>query len=417
VKLLGLTQSYGGRVRVQISYGLRALFFAGTEPPADTLLVLELEGLEKNNDKALVEWLARVNERAPARRDLLELPPATWRKAVPDDFLDAANWEQYVWHVVRHMSLAELSSFADRHLPPACAEVRRALEGEDRIATLERAHENTMRIFAMVAHVPNRTRLEASLLSRDLDRARVAEAKKTEDLFGLVRVASRLTAVDVIQTLLREIAARAADPAFSDGARHALLEAIKKKKRLRELTMFDPLFWEPLKRVLVLPPTLKDARVDLSAANEMKVVMNWGLFEADRVGPIRPGRSALVVVRDGKPCYVRGERKLKHRIAREGGAIRRFGNTLVLSTTGIDPLLLEVDRIDTLAQIDPPRALEAVRHLHLAPDDPVFARARAAETDPRERRVLADLLIERAVGIDADVARALARQKARATRR
>jgi hypothetical protein len=47
----------------------------------------------------------------------------------------------------------------------------------------------------------------------------------------------------------------------------------------------------------------------------------------------------------------------------------------------------------------------------------VFATAKRVADDPRYGRVLADLLIELLVGIDSDVARRLARAKARGNRR
>lgn len=118
--------------------------------------------------------------------------------------------------------------------------------------------------------------------------------------------------------------------------------------------------------------------------------------------------------------YVRGERKLKHSIRARGGAITRWGCTLVVAAgagpASVHARLLEVDRIDTLAHVDPRRAAALVADHH--PADPAIATALAKSAgDPRWRRVLADLLIERLVGIDADVARRLARAEAGANRR
>jgi hypothetical protein len=94
-------------------------------------------------------------------------------------------------------------------------------------------------------------------------------------------------------------------------------------------------------------------------------------------------------------------------------------NTLLVakSESSATTALLEVDRLDTLAHVDPRQALAAVEDRDLPQNHPVFLAAEAAEVDPRQSRVLADLLIELVVGIDADIARDLARQQARANRR
>ncbi|MCI0728921.1 MAG: hypothetical protein L0332_19695, partial [Chloroflexi bacterium] len=68
--------------------------------------------------------------------------------------------------------------------------------------------------------------------------------------------------------------------------------------------------------------------------------------------------------------------------------------------------------LDTLANVDPQQALARVAHLDLPANHPARQAAEAVRTDPRQARVLADLLIELAVGLDADVARQLVRSMA-----
>ncbi|MFN0250581.1 MAG: hypothetical protein ACKV2T_27120 [Kofleriaceae bacterium] len=77
--------------------------------------------------------------------------------------------------------------------------------------------------------------------------------------------------------------------------------------------------------------------------------------------------------------------------------------------------LLRVDEIDSLAQLAPARAVALLGDL--APTTPITEALARADADPRWRRVLSDLLIERIVGIDADVARRLARTEASANRK
>ena len=147
--------------------------------------------------------------------------------------------------------------------------------------------------------------------------------------------------------------------------------------------------------------------------------MSWDVWKARRIGPVKIGRSALVLSDGKRTTYVRGERKLKHTIKNRGGSIRRWNNTLTIAAkdaSSVHVALLRVDEIDSLAQLSPARAVALVPE-PLPATHPISTALAQAVDDPRWRRILADLLIERLVGIDADVARRLARAEARANRR
>jgi len=78
--------------------------------------------------------------------------------------------------------------------------------------------------------------------------------------------------------------------------------------------------------------------------------------------------------------------------------------------------LLRVDEIDSLSQLAPERAVALVPE-SLPPEHPISVALSRSRDDLRYRRILADLLIDRLVGIDAVIARRLARAEARANRR
>jgi hypothetical protein len=181
-------------------------------------------------------------------------------------------------------------------------------------------------------------------------------------------------------------------------------------------------FFEALGDRLPLPQNVRDETIDLTHAREATVTGSWQTYRAQRIGPVKLGRGALfTVVKQGSEYihrYVRGERKLKHQIKKRGGRLKRWGNTLTVGVkdpSSVHVALLRVDEIDSLAQLAPGRAVALLGDLALTP--PITEALAHAATDPRWRRVLSDLLIERIVGIDADVARRLARAEASANRK
>lgn len=254
-----------------------------------------------------------------------------------------------------------------------------------------------------------------------LDGARWQAARaEGVDLERWIAVAAKLGTDEVCLKALNRIARelRARPP----GDVPALLEKIAARKRLRNLTEYDTQFWELLRDQVTLGASATGVTVDITDAYEQTVQLRWDVLRAQRVGPVTGGRSALVVASPyGRPqVYVRGERKLKFQVAKAGGTLQKYGCTLVMKGSGgpsLHPALLEIERLDTLANVDPAQAVASLADLSLPPAHPVYQTAAAARTDARHARILADLLIELRFGIDADVARHLARGQARANRR
>jgi hypothetical protein len=184
-------------------------------------------------------------------------------------------------------------------------------------------------------------------------------------------------------------------------------------------SLYAPLFWTAIQHHVPLPANVTGEKIDIAAAREVTVPLTWDTYKAKRVGTIKLGRAALMVYVNNHWLYVRGERKLLHQIRARGGSLKKWGCTLTVGGKqegSAHEKLLEVDRIDTLAQVDPKGAARLAGE-DLPQTHPIATALAHAAGDPKWRRILADLLIEKLVGIDADVARRLARGEARANRR
>jgi len=416
VKLLALVAQFGGEPIVYL-HGGQALFFSGKKPKAAALIAIELPGLKRLS--AARAWLIGRNRHGGdhPKREQVEIPESLWRPAVIDDFLDAHNAEQLVWHVSTAFTVADVAQFAEDHGPPLLREIRTAMdvERERKPRALAEIQQPANRYVYVTFQASRLLQSEADRLREELDREDAAELvtspfEVTSWVDGIRQLRTDNVKREVLDDLGQQLAERP----------HLIAEALDKLATAKLDRIAAPIMWTRIANLLPLDATISGKTIDLTTATEVTVPAGWELWTAERIGPVRPGRAALRVMVGKRVHLVRGERKLKHRIRERGGQIQRWGCTLVVGgdagTSGVHTKLLEVERIDTLAQIDPARAVAIVADTH--PHDPAIAAAlRNALDDPRWRRVLADLVIERAVGIDADVARRLSRAQARANRR
>ncbi len=455
MKLILLTHHRAQRVAVHTRYDYQPLFFAAPEPPVDTLITVTLAGLtaDKVDSRAILRWLGeRAGEQSSVfsgrrRRERDELDRALWRPTILEDFIDADNAKDMVWNLSRQLPLREHREFLDSWLPRARAWLRTAeltAPGRERVTALTSALELLERVMPIAGLNPHRVTHERDEERRRLDRleldaavgAGFVPARWIEVARGLE---TESVARDLLVRLAREFAERIADAEEreeeedddDDGTPSsttvrarldAALRRIAADERLKRLVGLSGSFWLYLTPHLPLPANTRGETVDISQAVEVTVSLNWPVLEARRIGAVVPGRAALFIQARGageRATFIRGQRKLKFKVKAAGGALRRLGNTLTLGghENSMHEALVEVDRLDTLANIDPQQAARAADHLELPADHPLYAAAAAAGRDPRYSRVLADLLIELLVGVDADIARALARAQARQNRR
>jgi hypothetical protein len=416
MKLLFTTHRYGDRIMISPGYGGRAIFFAGEKQPRNQqLITVELPGLAENSEAAIFGWLdEHTAVSSPSPHTLYELPAANWRPATLEDFLDAENYENMGWWLHEHFLLDDFSRFADKWLPPVQEQIRQALAlapAETRVDRLHRLHQRAERIFTVVARTPDRIERERDGLIRVIEKELVAQLR--QEPFAAARwieTAASLHTTSLISKLLIEVTETLARRQATQADFEAALTQIYRSPELRSLTQHAEAFWQPLKHAYRLAPTVTGQTIDITTARVQLVNWGWELINGRRVGRIVPGRQALVIQEGDDVTYIAGGRDIKFKV-QQHGRIRRHGCTLVMDDeqSGLYTALLEIERLDILANVAPQEAVAGVADLDLPPDHAVYQAAAAAEQDPRQARVLADLLIELTVGIDADVARRLVR--------
>jgi hypothetical protein len=278
-------------------------------------------------------------------------------------------------------------------------------------------------VFEVLEAAPGRARREREALAEELDRAVLASlAGAPFDVDAWALAALRLRSEALLPEALEAIGAAFGRPGLDDAAIYRVLGLLGADDRLVwHLTYTgSEAFWRPIARRLRLAPNVRGETIDLTGAAEESPALGFRLIAAQRVGLIVPGRRALVLTApNGTVTYVRGSRGLLFEIAAAGGRIDRMGNTLAVRGGARRDLhrgLMEVERLDTLANVDARALLPEMDRLGLPGDHPA---RRLVEEAPRElgkARMLADLMIELVVGVDADVARRLARQRRRGGR-
>jgi hypothetical protein len=447
------------------------LFFLPPEPPTERLLALEFPDLEVpkareedsdedsiafgwiNYDSLINSIIGYLSERQPTaqpatlpdtseepkkkrRKQINEIPSGYWRFATLDDLLDAYNADMFRWGLNQYFTVAEFQEFAERHVPPLLSRLRDALQtpnGAERLAVFGALQMDVNRLFTILAALPGRLTEDVQKLrvSMDRERVRVARRQAKEDgrnglsVDDCIALLERVETDTVVQELLLRIARSLSENQLEQAEIFATLERLGKIKRIREATMYFPQFWEKIGKVVRLEPTETGKTIDITDAREQTVALDWNLLKAKRVGPIVPERAALVVYdKNGESkAYVRGERKLKFQVqSAPKGRKEKYGCTLVMredpEKQRMQGFLLDVERLDTLAQLDPPAAVALVpAAADLPANHSVRSAAEAARTDWRQARVLADLLIELHTGADADIIRRIARSQNRANRR
>ncbi|HEY5923290.1 MAG TPA: hypothetical protein VIV11_16535 [Kofleriaceae bacterium] len=415
MKLMAFVQEFAGKPVIRLQWGKEALFFDGKQPVAPSLVTLDLPGLKGTGHTTVSDWLIAYHQQRGKSGEHTDIAEALWRVSVLDDILDTRNGSDFVWHLSTYFTLGEFADFAVKHGPSLIGDLRAAIElaRKQRASALRKLDKRVERVGGALYAGTRRLPFEINELEMAEDREAVAQLGAF-DAMRWIDVCASLKNDTVKRELLDKIAA---ELVASGGDLPAALSRMIERK-LDDL--YAPELWKLLGPHLQLPGNLTGEAIDLTKAREVTVTASWHVWTAKRVGPIKIGRAALMATYDKELVYVRGERKLLHSIRARGGSIQRWGNTLVVGgrkgENTVQAKLLEVERIDTLAQVDPKSAARLVGEA-LPDAHPITTALARAHADPTWRRILADLLIERLVGIDADVARRLARAQAGSNRR
>jgi hypothetical protein len=388
--------------------------FAGEPPSPKVPIAIDLPGLKSLTWQGLRAWVDERRPEASASRKKrsLELPEGCWREAVLDDFVDGQLEGWFTPH--NRFSLDEYCAFVAKwssEVQSALQSVGDAPAGKRRLKALKQARLLTSRVVDVMAWIPEVVARQQDRQQAAGDRARMERIYETApEIECIVQAIVRVKSDRVrLQSLIRLARDLASDEAVGPEEMHRALDLIGEHRALRDAVHGESRFWEVVAPKVQLSATVADGTFDITDGGDLEVELGWDVYRATRIGPIVPGRTALAIwTRDGGLTLVRGERKLKFEAMRRGGAMVRHGCTLTVRpdpAVAIQSAFLDVERLDTIAALDPAQALEAVAELGLPDDHLVVQTARAAVTDLSKRRVLADLLVELRHGLDPQVAR------------
>ncbi|MBK6811978.1 MAG: hypothetical protein IPG81_24440 [Sandaracinaceae bacterium] len=419
MKLLAVVEKdlVNGRACARVDY--TGTFPLLGEPPRPGLVELDCPGLAQANRAALLKWLATEGERvgrgaatgASVAGALDAVPSHLWRVISYGEAVALPNFDGLTYLAAAAAPLAEISACLAERMPALLQRIEEALALPDveQIRGLRATHADRKTVPTVVWGLTSRADTHITELSERVDREALAQLLTTPfDVTAWVAAAAAMRAdsgrVEALVALVRRI------PDGDDAPRHAeeIIAAVSQHRALVRATTYGGLFWNVLAPLLAWPATRHGGELGIEDATEVVVTPSWDLRNGVRVGRIKPGRKALQI--PGKPpTFVRGTRALLKQVVDAGGSLRHHGVTLTYPTDArpLTPRLIEVERADTLAYVDPDAALALLGDR--ATDPALVALAARAKADPGAARVLADYVIELTAGIDADVARKLAR--------
>lgn len=423
MKLLYQTTIYGSRVVVQDYIGNFTLFFSGRQPQHPMFILIEMVGLPQANLASITTWLTQNGYReSKSRRDVLELPEVAWRKAVLDDMLEAHNYQLAGWSLDHYFDLAAFDDFARQQLPKILELLHTGImapAGESRAETLRMVQGLLERILAVIGRTPARVQADYQQEIKKLEKGYFHLLhQQTFSPARWIEAAGRMKSNEVALDVLMEVIDYLSRPGISQETLHQTIAMIGRQQNLRQLTQQPTsVLWYRLSHALRLEGNVQGKTLSIASAKEERAALSWELFDGPRIGRVVPGRPMLVATDDsGRKVYIVGQRNLKRLVQKAGGRLAYHGNTLLMddsTSNNLNQTFLEAEILDTLANMAPQQALNRVAHLQLPTEHPIYQAAAAASHDPRQSRILADLLIELVVGVDADIVRSHLRQRTR----
>lgn len=421
MKLLAMVEKdlVNGRACARLDYS--GTFPLVGDPPRPCLVELDCPGLKEASRAALLKWLTTHGERVAegaamggsAAGALHAIPAHGWRLIPYGRAVELPNFDQLAYQAASAVPLGEISACLGERVPALLGRIDAALTlpEVEQIGPLRETHKERAKVPTIVWGLTTRTDVHIAELSERADRDALTQLLSTPfDVQRWVAAAAAMRAdpgrVHALVALVRQI------PQNDDAGKHAeaVVEAVRARRGLVKATTYAPLFWTVIAPLLDWPATRRDGELSVENAVEVVVTPSWDLRDGVRVGRIKVGRKALQI--PGTPAtFIRGTRALLKKVIDEGGKLRHHGVTLTYPTDArpLTPRLVQVERADTLAYVDPDAALALLGEG--ASDPELVALAARAKTDAGAARVLADYVIELTAGIDADVARKLARGK------
>ena len=422
MKLLESVFQYGNESAVRLNYsGL--YFFEGTPPKADSLIFLNLPGLDKLwPEEDVRKWFSEYRKQEEfSRKDLIRISSDLWRPGKIEDLMEVSNY--YNYNFTNYFSQAEFQGFLSDKVPRALSEMKYILliKDEKRKLSEAKVFQPTFAKYCAIMNLASSKIGQNLSLWEDAIERKIFTELKNRNVSDeeLLKEGNQLSSANIRRELLRFYAERQIGKKISGRELLEKILIIQNYTVLRKDTEIPGHeFWRILLPHLQFEANTFNESFDITNAEETTPVLNWDFINAKRIGPVVPGRSALSI--PGSPhIYIRGERKLKFRIQKSGGKKDLFQNTLTVQTekNSLSLLLLETEKIIALSSLAPKQAVRLADPLNLPRDHILYLTAEEAEWNSAKARILADLLIELLAGIDSDTARKLVRQEKRSNRR
>ncbi len=419
MKILLLVDEYADRPLVRVDWRQAQYFRDGEGPRPGSMITLDLPGFKGELEvEAIVAWLTKDENRGigglfKKKKEVHEFSRRHWEYTELDDLLEAVNTRNMIWNLSEHFTVEEMVEFERRRMPEAWELVeawkKRAFKSEEKRYQALREIESDFVNRHAVAHAAG-TVIEKTISDYETrrDEALLEEfLKKPRRMGAWIDLAERLTSNRGTVLVADAFGKFVNEEAKDSEALLKILQKIHGREELRERLTWQRGFWKHFERRLAFPANVDGEEIDISQATEVVVPSHFDLLESKRVGVITPGRRALRVPGDRwRGTYIKGGRGLKFEVEEAGGALRKYGCTLVSSGGSIQELLREAEELILLSNLAPEQALQKIEDLEVPSDPPVFDAAERAREDYRYARILADLLIELRTGIDATVARA-----------
>jgi len=371
-----------------VHLGVRRVFFSGKPPEVDRLVTLTIPVVPG-----------------------LPILPQGWRPARLSDFLTC---ELHDWIRPDDFTVEEYQAFFTEYLPDFEKRFASAIKVTPRARS--RAAKKLAKPAQGFAYVYQAVpqALEAGL--EDLfakmeaglpERARRASAGRVTGMVASSR--SRKVRKELLEILADKLRSEPRETAIR------IIRRLSLVPHLRWATE-ESKFFETVGSFLPIRKNTTGRKINITFAWDVVLEPGFDAYLSRLVGPVAFGKKALRVA----PAYlIAGDRRLRFRVLREGGSLKLYGNTLFLSGKSfgqLDKALLEVEKVDVIAYVNPEEVVRMLEAKGLR-DARVREAADRAKRDYRQARELADLAIERLVGVDARIARGMYKAKRRSQTR
>lgn len=404
--------TYGTEKTIRDLFGQNIVWGAGW-PHSDRMLI-EFQGFAETLEQLILANLSEFHVSGEKPREIYRYAGTKYRPAILLDHIRADR--VFSWGIPPGaFPLFRYSQFLADFLPELSRNLAvLASTQESGFIEQSKRFSELLNRFRLVMNGLQGENLQEYSRWRELGEKRLMEGARKLPFKELLLLASEIETRAVQRSLIslafKKLVAAAPDPS---AALWELLQMGKKNEKLKNVLSglcLDERTSLMLKHVFRFPQALKGQQIEVRAMEEVIVEFGCHLAGATFIGPVKLKRTALHD--PDRDIYVCGSKKLKQQVARNGGRINKYGNTLVTDLNDVESDLLTIERIDAYSCTNP-ALISGLRNrsgrvYHV--DDEFISRIKK---DYREGRKLADIAIEELFGIDPDMARNLYKGRSR----